>query len=53
MSFWDALGKGLAVTGKGFITAALWASQHPEVLQTAATIATTIAQAQAAKQTQK
>lgn len=37
--FWKAIGKGLAVTAKGVAKGALWASQHPEVIQVIETIA--------------
>jgi hypothetical protein len=32
MSFWKNIGKGFAYIGKGAIKAAVWSSQHPEVL---------------------
>lgn len=30
--FWKNLGKAFAIVGKGALAAALWASQHPEVV---------------------
>lgn len=39
MNFWDRIGKGLAVVAKGAAAGALWASQHPEVIASVATIA--------------
>ena len=36
---WKTLAKALVSTGKGAISAGLWASQHPEVLAQVATIA--------------
>lgn len=38
MKFWDVVGKVLANTAKGLGNAALWASQHPQVAQTVATM---------------
>ena len=39
MSFWKAVGKGFAVVGKGSAKAALWASDHPEVVAAVTAIA--------------
>ena len=36
---WATIAKALVSTGKGAISAGLWASQHPEVLAKVATIA--------------
>jgi len=37
--FWKHVGKAFASIAKGAATAALWASQHPEVIASVATIA--------------
>ena len=37
---WDWMGKGLATVAKAAGQAALWASEHPEVLQILAALAT-------------
>lgn len=39
MSFWDRLGLGLAKVAKGAAAGALWASQHPEVINAVAAAA--------------
>lgn len=38
-AFWDKVGKGLATVAKFAAQGALWASQHPEVIETVASIA--------------
>lgn len=38
-SFWKAFGLGLAKVGTGALKVALWASQHPQVIDEAAKIA--------------
>lgn len=38
-SFWDHVGQALANIGKYAALGALWASQHPEVIETVASVA--------------
>ena len=39
MNIWKTIGSGFVSTGKGAISVGLWASQHPQVIASAAAIA--------------